>query len=332
MSPSTPPSRVVLIFPSFQNSLPYVPSSLNELYESVMSMAYSNCMNYNIMDYFLLSYKQDSKNLNISITSDKIYQVVLKASSSATLEIHCERKSFMDMFDIDIEENEYEDLQESLRDLRIFLNSSRERVAGFFKAIYRLSQLAGKMSVFMQYSYMKYAITGLLFALCVDSAGKFDRLKLSVKAQSPYIEMSTEAISNDVVDIVRQWNDAMYELRKLKPQVAQIYTLFQYTLHNIESAIHKSDRATKQHYIRIQGILLRGFEACEKLKSQLEMCTCQIEEIVREMEREGIEEILKKISCICSLAMADTLDKSVSLFRLRPSNKYAKFYSRWNLT
>lgn len=318
--------RIIVLFPNFSVILPYVPITLSELYESVLSIAYTSYTSYDLMDYFTLTYLQRDKNLKISVSTDKIYSVILRTCSSADIEICCDKKSFLDMYDIDmdIEEHLHEEIAKDLRDLHVFLNSSKERVISFFKAVNSLSAFVGKMSVFMKYGCMKYAITGFLFALAVDSGEKFEMLRLSVKPQNPYIEVSAEGISSNVVDIIRLWNDAMYELRQLKPQVAQMHMLFQYSIHNINSSsfcLNLPDRQHRASYHRISAVLSKGFEACDRLKCLLDSYTLHLEETAREIEKEGIEKILKKISSISSLAMADTLNKSISLFRLRPSNR-----------
>lgn len=203
---------------------------------------------------------------------------------------------------------------------------------GFFKAVYELLQYTSRLSVHLQYYSIKYAITGLLLTLITEAKGEPSTIGLRFSSANPYIDVRRDSLSSFSIDIVRMWNDAMYELKLLEPNVAELYSRFKELKELAEDRLYiekfndsEETKLKNKSFLTLYRFSKRGYEITKELKTKVDSFIYQIHDTIENLKSEEGYSILTKIASISETAMAYSLDEALCQYRLRPTIRLGTF-------
>jgi hypothetical protein len=231
-----------------------------------------------------------------------------------------------------LEDTGDETIDSKIRSLKNTLAKSQDCVMGFFKAVYELLQFTSRLSVHLQYHSIKYALTGLLLALINEARGDLSSIGLRFSLTNPYIEVSRDSLSSFSIDIIRMWNDAMYELKVLEPDADELFERFK-ELKEITEEKSYSEQFNDTHEAKLKSKKLfilykeakKGFDISKELKTKLDCFIDQVRDTIEDLQTEEGSSILEKVASISETAMVVSLDEALCQYRLRPSIRLGTF-------
>lgn len=225
-----------------------------------------------------------------------------------------------------------EHIDSKLRELNRILDKSQDSVLGFFKAVYELLQFTSRLSVHLQYHSIKYAITGLLLTLITEAKGELGSIGLRLSESNPYISVRQDILSCYSIDIVRMWNDAMFELKLIEPDIAQLYTRFKELK---DLAVDKSyteqfndslaAKLKNKNFVALYKVAKRGYDISKELKTKIDCFIDQVQDTITDLKSEEGYGILSKIASIGETAMAHSIDEALCQYKLRPTIRLGTF-------